>query len=418
MIAVNLALGRRPDCHCFGQLHSEPAGWGMVGRNLALVAVAALVLLRGPAGVGPSAVAWLGRLTPAELALTLTGGAALLLLAGILWTLLQLVRQQGRLMASIEELQSQVRSGKLDVADIAGKEEVAALGLEVGTPAPTFTVHDTHGNAVTLDGLRAAGRPVLLTFIQPGCSACKTLAPDLGRWQRELATDLTVAVISRGSAKAHRYSEGVFDLLLADGPDVANGYGLRLTPSAVLVRPNGTIGTRLTEGQEAITTLVEQITSVSQRVVLTPGQEAPSLALPDLDGDVLDLDAFRGRPLLVLFWNPGCGFCAAMLDDLRAWDADPPPGSPRLLVVSQGTREANRTLGLRSPVVVEEGALRSHMAYGVRATPSAILLDADGRVATGVARGVRAVTGLMGIRRDRWEVVPVAPGTDAAPGRS
>jgi hypothetical protein len=35
-----------------------------------------------------------------------------------------------------------------------------------------------------------------------------------------------------------------------------------------------------------------------------------------------------------------------------------------------------------------------------------------------VARGVRAVTGLMGIRRDRWEVVPVAPGTDAAPERS
>jgi thiol-disulfide isomerase/thioredoxin len=153
-------------------------------------------------------------------------------------------------------------------------------------------------------------------------------------------------------------------------------------------------------------------------VVLTPGQEAPSLALPDLDGDVLDLDAFRGRPLLLLFWSPGCGFCAAMLDDLRAWDADPPPGSPRLLVVSQGGREANRALGLRSPVVVEQGALLSHMAFGVRATPSAILLDADGRVATGMARGVRAVTGLMGIRRDRWEVVPVAPGTDAAPARS
>ncbi len=102
-------------------------------------------------------------------------------------------------MASIEELQSKMGSGKLDAT---GEERAAAVGLEVGTPAPTFTVHDKHGNAVTLDGLRAPGKPVLLTFIQPGCNACKTLAPHLGRWQRELATDLTVAVISRGSAKA------------------------------------------------------------------------------------------------------------------------------------------------------------------------------------------------------------------------
>jgi uncharacterized membrane protein YphA (DoxX/SURF4 family) len=26
-IGINLARGRKPDCHCFGQLHSAPAGW-------------------------------------------------------------------------------------------------------------------------------------------------------------------------------------------------------------------------------------------------------------------------------------------------------------------------------------------------------------------------------------------------------
>src|SRR5450755_1312192 len=26
-ISSNLARGRAPDCHCFGQLHSEPIGW-------------------------------------------------------------------------------------------------------------------------------------------------------------------------------------------------------------------------------------------------------------------------------------------------------------------------------------------------------------------------------------------------------
>src|SRR5215472_6392294 len=32
-IGSNLARGRRPDCHCFGQLHSAPAGWPTLLRN-------------------------------------------------------------------------------------------------------------------------------------------------------------------------------------------------------------------------------------------------------------------------------------------------------------------------------------------------------------------------------------------------
>jgi hypothetical protein len=30
-IAVTLARGRKPDCHCFGQLHSKPIGWDPSG---------------------------------------------------------------------------------------------------------------------------------------------------------------------------------------------------------------------------------------------------------------------------------------------------------------------------------------------------------------------------------------------------
>src|SRR6266513_3729768 len=33
-IGYNLAQGRTPDCHCFGQLHSAPAGWSTLIRNL------------------------------------------------------------------------------------------------------------------------------------------------------------------------------------------------------------------------------------------------------------------------------------------------------------------------------------------------------------------------------------------------
>lgn len=62
-IAANLARGRRPDCRCFGQLHSAPAGWSTLARNGLLAAVVGFVVWQGGrAGRARSA----GRGPPAE----------------------------------------------------------------------------------------------------------------------------------------------------------------------------------------------------------------------------------------------------------------------------------------------------------------------------------------------------------------
>ena len=53
------------------------------------------------------------------------------------------------------------------------------------------------------------------------------------------------------------------------------------------------------------------------------GEPAPEVALPDLEGQTVKLEDFRGEETLVLFWNPGCGFCQQMLPDLKAWEEDP-----------------------------------------------------------------------------------------------
>ena len=50
-----LRRGEAPACHCFGQLHSEPASWSTVARNLVLAIPAAYVALAGP---GPSLSSW------------------------------------------------------------------------------------------------------------------------------------------------------------------------------------------------------------------------------------------------------------------------------------------------------------------------------------------------------------------------
>src|SRR5215217_7631396 len=106
-ISINLARGRTPECHCFGQLHSAPAGWKTLARNGVLAAVAGFVLWEGyEGGAGPSAVAWLGALSTAQL-LGLLGGALMLaLLAGQWWFLVHLLRQNGRLLVRLETLEA------------------------------------------------------------------------------------------------------------------------------------------------------------------------------------------------------------------------------------------------------------------------------------------------------------------------
>src|SRR5918997_6179309 len=58
-ISINLARGRKPECHCFGQLHSAPAGWKTLARNVVLAAIAGFVLWAGyEGGGGPRTLGW------------------------------------------------------------------------------------------------------------------------------------------------------------------------------------------------------------------------------------------------------------------------------------------------------------------------------------------------------------------------
>ena len=47
LVVLNLRQGRRPPCHCFGRVDDAPIGTGTVVRNLALMALAVVVLLKG-----------------------------------------------------------------------------------------------------------------------------------------------------------------------------------------------------------------------------------------------------------------------------------------------------------------------------------------------------------------------------------
>jgi len=433
-IAVNLAHGRKPDCHCFGQLHSAPAGWKTLARNGALAAVASFILWQGwnnGGDVGPSAIAWLGALTTAQL-LGLVGGVVVLaLLAGQWWFLVHLLRQNGRLLVRLEAVEATFAQGGGVVAPSANGTLVdQAEGLPVGSPAPEFGLSGLHGETLTLDALRSSGKPVMALFTAPGCGPCNALLPDVGRWQEEHAQKLTVALVSRGEVEENKTKaseHALKNVLLQNDWEVSESYEVRGTPSAVLIAPDGKVASPVAGGAEGIRALLSYAVGEGAQLPMQPqqpqtqgqpcpncgkvhaaaptveaaqkvGEDAPEVKLPDLEGNTVELADFRGQQTLVLFWNPGCGFCQQMLPDLKQWESEAPESAPRIVVVSAGSEEANREMGLTAPVLLDQ-QFATGRAFGASGTPSAVLVDTEGKVASEVAVGAPAVMELAGADR-------------------
>ncbi len=405
-IGYNLAKGRTPDCHCFGQLHSAPAGWPTLIRNVVLALLAGIVVAQGADATQPSAFAWLGPLTGTQIAMLISSVVLFGLLAAQGWLLLNLLQQNGRLLVRIEALEASQNSASAGQA-AANAASMPIQGLAVGTPAPSFHLSGLHGETNTLEALRASTKPVLLIFSDPGCGPCTALLPDLARWQRDHAAQLTLALISRGTVEANRAKiteHGLTNVLLQQDREVAEAYQVLGTPTAVLVQPDGTIGSPLVLGADAIAALVAQLVSAPapvpqdddngaqavQSATLSVGAPAPLLMLPDLDGMPRSLTEFQRGSTLLLFWDPGCGFCQRMLDELKAWEAHPPKGAPQLVLISSGSVEANRSMGLQSPILLDLG-FSAGRQFGATGTPMAVLLDAQGRIASELAAGAAAV---------------------------
>jgi thiol-disulfide isomerase/thioredoxin len=256
-----------------------------------------------------------------------------------------------------------------------------------------------------LDALRAPGRPVLLVFTDPSCGPCNALMPDIGRWQREHAEELTITVLSQGSPAKNRpkaTEHGLERLLLQPDREVALAYDCLATPTAVVVGVDGRIASRAAAGADAIRELVERTVGSPMRV-LHAGARMPNVSLAelrDLDGEIVDLSDPRAATRMLLFWDPGCGFCRGMLASLQAWEANPPPGAPELVVISTGTPEANRAEGLSAPIVLDP-SFDIGRSFGASGTPTAVLVDRDGRAVSDVAVGAPAVLELAAARAPR-----------------
>jgi peroxiredoxin/uncharacterized membrane protein YphA (DoxX/SURF4 family) len=418
VIAFNLARGRTPECNCFGQVHSAPIGLSTLFRNTVLAALAGFIVWNGIYDAGSSIVGWLSELTVAQRVASLVGLGGLVLLGAEAALLLQLLRQQGRLLLRLDALEARLTNG---VAAPVAANIPPPAGLSVGTRAPGFRLDRLHGGTITLEALVAFGKPLLLLFTNPNCGPCDALLPEIGRWQRERTASLTIALVSEGTVKDNRAktgAHGVAQVLLQHKREVAETYQAWGTPAAVLIRADGAIGSPLAQGAEAIRALVapsveealkplptsaatasqnSQNASGSRPVPRQPaikiGDAAPPLKLSDLNGKTVALTEFQGSSALLLFWNPTCGFCQQMLSTLQAWENNRPSDAPTLVVISTGTAAEARAMNLRSPVVLDHN-FQAGAAFAANGTPMGVLLDATGRIASEVVAGAQAVLAL------------------------
>jgi peroxiredoxin len=399
-IAVNLAQGRAPDCHCFGQVHSAPISWWTVARNLLLFAMSTAVLVSG--GTGPNeAFHWMQALTRQEkdLLWVLAGITAL---GAVGWTALW--RNQRAILDKLGD----------SPASVVHDHDVAPSRLSIGVAAPSFALSDLEGNTVTLGTLLKKGAPTLLVFTSTDCVHCAEVLPDVGQWQRSLSQAVTVAVVSTGAMEDNQKKAEEFGLqtvLLQQDYEVLEAYGGGGTPSAVAISSEGLVTSELGGGPEGVRAVLNGIMSDRVKMMwekatgssvpvsdpgLKIGTEVPDVVAPGPEGVGTRLRSMlEGRTSVLLFWSATCGFCDAILPEMRELEAGWVDADDRQMVfISSGPPELNDSMGFKGKIVVDEDFSIGDV-FKATGTPSAVTVDPEGHIASQLAVGTEEVLELV-----------------------
>jgi len=264
-IVVNMVQGRRPDCHCFGLLHSEPIGWATIARNLLLMLLALMILggssglesfrdsVFGLVGGGQSAPESVRLIT-----LVLAGMVAMATLH------LMLVMQEERMLNRRLSVLAAPGAAAPPVGQgERGRRALDALpvALDVGAQAPDFRLPSLAGSDVAFAKSFSAGQATFLIFVDPTCGPCSQLLHELPTWKRAHPQGPDLLVVSRGDEAANlAKTVGIATdrVVLQHDREVSFAYGIQGTPSAVLVAPDGTIGSPVAGGIGAVRTLLAE----------------------------------------------------------------------------------------------------------------------------------------------------------------
>ena len=325
-----------------------------------------------------------------------------------------LVKQQGRLLLRLENLERRPHEAVPgDVQAAAGFGQPAApSGVSVGMDIEPFRLPSISGGTVALEDFR--GKRVLLVNWNPACGFCSEIAADLAVLEPKLrGRNIELLLASSGDAEENRKLAGESGIrapiLLQDEEHSVGAFHGLGTPVAYLLDEQGRVAEPLAFGALEVPELAHALATDRKRLSsersladsrlerngIEAGAQAPAFSLPAIDGEEVSLGDYRGRPVLLVFSDPNCEPCNELAPELAelARQAD---GLP-ILMVSRGDVDANRRKaeehGIDFPVVIQPGWKLSKQ-YGIFATPVAFLIDEDGVIARDVAQGREQILAL------------------------
>ncbi|MGD0099510.1 MAG: TlpA disulfide reductase family protein [Acidobacteriota bacterium] len=113
------------------------------------------------------------------------------------------------------------------------------------------------------------------------------------------------------------------------------------------------------------------------------GRPAPAFKLPDLKGQEISLDQYKGKVVMLDFWATWCGPCRMTMPLLEKLQKEYPNNMVLLAINLEESRDTVRDYirqqGLNSHVLLDEkGSLGE--VYGTEAIPMQVLIDKEGIV--------------------------------------
>ncbi|HTK37572.1 MAG TPA: TlpA disulfide reductase family protein [Pyrinomonadaceae bacterium] len=400
-----LASGKEADCHCFGQLHSERVSPKSLVRNVLFSALALFLVGQGSDHQGLSLTDDRMNLMQFAFALIISG-----LLAAAIFYLKQIFAQQTQILRRIEILDVISREGGAVERQEAGDPNE---GLPIGSPFPDFALPDLSGRVVSFEHLLAERKPTLFFFVAPTCTPCKALVPEIAEWESTLTDRVNFVLISRGKVDENREKFTVTEntrVLLQKDREVANLVNAKWTPTALFVDAAGNIASHIAAGDSAIRELVEKVsnTDVSDEFIYFTnsngngrkpliGESVPEFTLDDREGQKVASSDLKGSPTLAAFWSTTCPHCINMMEDIREWEQNRSAADPKLIVFSDGDVEELKKIELTSPIVIDK-EYKTAAKLGMLGTPSAVLIDENGRIISETAIGAQNIWALIGRR--------------------